>query len=293
MEETDVVLSDVHLNKIVEGDSKVKQYTRIKFFCPPIEENLVQSCTSCNTVDEDGDYVCNNQDINEYDVIGVYHNMATTLNNVGCQLWRGALLMCDFIHHNCEMFRNKNVLELGSGIGLTGIVAAQYAHQVICTDSQKTALDICQSNIEENSRFCKCTVKVTKLDWFRMTESSVSKFLQANLSNQYPVTILVCDCVYDNALTDALFRTLYFIATSMTLRNAVTIYISLEKRLNFTMQEFDVTCKEYSHFQDCLSELGKCDERFEIKQIPCSDFRQFFEYDRVVYLELWEIKYSL
>lgn len=61
------------------------------------------------------------------------HKASTTLKLVGLQVWRGALILADFILHNNDIFHDKNVLELGSGVGLTSIAAALYAKEVIAT----------------------------------------------------------------------------------------------------------------------------------------------------------------
>lgn len=50
------------------------------------------------------------------------------------QVWRSALLMGDFILENKNIFTcDQVVLELGSGVGLTGIVAAMCCKEVIFT----------------------------------------------------------------------------------------------------------------------------------------------------------------
>lgn len=53
---------------------------------------------------------------------------------VGMQVWRSALLMGDFILDNKNIFNGDQVvLELGSGVGLTGIVTAMCCKEVIFT----------------------------------------------------------------------------------------------------------------------------------------------------------------
>lgn len=53
---------------------------------------------------------------------------------VGMQVWRSALSMSDFIVENRHIFTGEQVvLELGSGVGLTGIVAAMYCKEIIFT----------------------------------------------------------------------------------------------------------------------------------------------------------------
>lgn len=53
---------------------------------------------------------------------------------MGRQIWRGALLLGDFVlQHGPSFLQDRTVLELGSGVGLTSIVAAMFATEVICT----------------------------------------------------------------------------------------------------------------------------------------------------------------
>ena len=59
--------------------------------------------------------------------------MSTPLEDVGLQVWRGALLMADYLIHNFVRFRDSVVLELGAGTGLVSIVAALAAQTVFCT----------------------------------------------------------------------------------------------------------------------------------------------------------------
>lgn len=50
------------------------------------------------------------------------------------QVWRSALLMADFVMGKRNIFSGDQVvLELGSGVGLTGIVAAMYCKEVVFT----------------------------------------------------------------------------------------------------------------------------------------------------------------
>lgn len=61
------------------------------------------------------------------------HSPSTTLNLVGLQVWRGALLLADFILSNHNLVKDKVIVELGSGTGLASFITAMYAKTVICT----------------------------------------------------------------------------------------------------------------------------------------------------------------
>ena len=65
------------------------------------------------------------------------HYRLTSVSMVGLQVWRGSLLLSDFILNSKESdpspFRDKVILELAAGTGLTSVVAATVAKSVICT----------------------------------------------------------------------------------------------------------------------------------------------------------------
>ena len=60
--------------------------------------------------------------------------MSTTLVDVGRQVWRGALLMVDYLLTvGCHRVKDSVVLELGAGTGLVSTVAASRAKHTFCT----------------------------------------------------------------------------------------------------------------------------------------------------------------
>jgi methyltransferase-like protein 22 len=84
------------------------------------------------------------------------------------QVWRGALLLNDFILHNPEKFANKTVLELGSGVGISSIVASIYAKKVICTDINVGGMvDLIKRNLDLNKHYQreKSNIEVMELNF--------------------------------------------------------------------------------------------------------------------------------
>ncbi|XP_013415585.1 methyltransferase-like protein 22 [Lingula anatina] len=252
-------------------------------------------------LDEDGDVVVSrHKDIEEeQDVIYIEHAMATKLSDVGLQVWRGALLLCDFILSQRSEFIDKVVLELGSGAGLASILLSAVAQTVYATDTGDEVLALCKKNCELNKNISchQNAINVRELDWFEDNFCQDPKnpfhWLAEDICRLKRNIILVAaDVIYDEDLTEAFFRRVHRI---MSVPPRKKLYISLEKRLNFTLSDLDVACPAYDHFQQCLSELTVFREdngvTYTVEQVP-STFPQYFKYDRTKYLELWLITSS-
>ncbi|XP_065416004.1 methyltransferase-like protein 22 isoform X3 [Chrysemys picta bellii] len=226
------------------------------------------------------------------------HTMATTLEDVGKQVWRGAFLLADYILFKRDMFRCCTVLELGGGTGITSIVMAMVAKTVYCTDVGEDLLAMCEQNVTLNKHLIEPEggeVKVKELDWlkdeFCTDPEAPYSWSEAEIADLHDHTtvILAADVFYDDDLTDALFKTLYKITHN--LKNSCTIYLSIEKRLNFTLRHMDITCEAYNHFRNTLNDLETLqDSKMKYTSEPIKlAFCQFLVYERIEQLELWKI----
>ncbi|XP_032957057.1 methyltransferase-like protein 22 isoform X7 [Rhinolophus ferrumequinum] len=229
------------------------------------------------------------------DVIKIEHTMATPLEDVGKQVWRGALFLADYILFQWDLFQGCTVLELGAGTGLASIVAATVAQTVYCTDVGADLLAMCQRNVALNSHLTASgggVVKVRELDWLKddlCTDPDVLfSWSEEDISDLYNHTtiLLAAEVFYDDDLTDALFKTLCRLAHK--LKNSCTAILSVEKRLNFTLSHLDVTCEAYDHFRSSLYRLEKledCQLRFAVEPVEAS-FPQHLVYERIQQLLL-------
>lgn len=194
---------------------------------------------------------------------------------VGLQVWRGALILADFLFHNRKKFADKQILELGSGVGLTSIAASIYAERnIVCTDINLGGLlDLLKSNVELNKQMInnRVTVQVMELD-FRNRNWSIE--LENAVKNAS--LIIAADVIYDNDITDELCITLKQILDPDTYnqRRDKEVYIALEKRYVFTLADLDTTAPCYEHF----IEVQKTNH-WRLDQVPI-DFPQYFDYVR-------------
>ena len=74
----------------------------------------------------------------------------STVDLVGLQVWRGALLLADYILSHPHEFHDKEVLELAAGTGITSIVVSELAKNVTCS-GKATDFQFC--NKSNNSSF--------------------------------------------------------------------------------------------------------------------------------------------
>jgi predicted nicotinamide N-methyase len=75
----------------------------------------------------------------------------TTPLPYGIVLWSSTIALAHEIASRAGTVRNKQVLELGAGTGLPGIVAASLgAAKVVQTDRNELVMKLCQRNVERN-----------------------------------------------------------------------------------------------------------------------------------------------
>jgi Lysine methyltransferase len=69
-------------------------------------------------------------------------------------VWRGALVLADYVLANSASFRGTVGLELGAGTGLAGLSLARFARRVVLTDAVDAALDLCQARCRPDLPSC-------------------------------------------------------------------------------------------------------------------------------------------
>ena len=75
--------------------------------------------------DSDGDLAVVRRGQEREEVVVIEHRLTTGLAQVGLQVWRGSLLLADWLLHHHGFLQGAGVLEVGAGTGLAAIVAAR------------------------------------------------------------------------------------------------------------------------------------------------------------------------
>lgn len=182
-------------------------------------------------------------------------------------------------------------------------------------------LDNCFSNVEMNFptyKYNEKSVRVRHLNWqnswppkviqaeeeFMTSPEYKYSWTSSDIDQVEEATILLAaDVIYSNGLTDAFFNILRKLMPPGSKR---VLFLSLEKRYNFTLEDLDIVAHSYRHFRTFFEEVvpeseGGRDKPtlkessvttpyFIGKRLDIGTIPQYIqEYDRGGDTELWEI----
>ncbi|KAM8710127.1 hypothetical protein ACLKA7_016854 [Drosophila subpalustris] len=206
---------------------------------PPSDSDVVAS------VDNDGDL-----DVQRplRGTIELEHSGATEIKLVGLQVWRGALLLADYLFAQRKELASKTIMELGAGVGLSSIAAAIHGSgQVYCTDvNLGNILELIRGNVQRNARLLQGQVSVLEYDFMAPKSQLSAELIEAiDVSD----VIMAADVIYDDALTDAFVAVIeHIFARAKASGRPKCIYMALEKRYVFTLEDCDSVAPMYEHF---------------------------------------------
>uniref|UniRef100_A0A672YKB3 FAM86 N-terminal domain-containing protein n=2 Tax=Sphaeramia orbicularis TaxID=375764 RepID=A0A672YKB3_9TELE len=108
----------------------------------------------------------------------------------GLVTWEAALHLTEWALDHQQTFRGRTVLELGSGVGLTGIAICRSCQPstYVFSDCHPTVLQKLRDNVDLNG-LDEQTVRVEELDWSTVTDEQLRAFGAD--------TVIAADVVYD------------------------------------------------------------------------------------------------
>lgn len=121
-------------------------------------------------------------------------------NEVGTKIWTAGMFLSEFCVQHSDMFKSANVVELGAGVGITGLTLAASEsppERIIMTDFSRDTMENLHYNVSINSEAIDdlTAVTVKELEWTSCTHATaIQSFLDIDPS-QIDV-ILAADCVY-------------------------------------------------------------------------------------------------
>ena len=80
------------------------------------------------------------------------------------KIWEASLILADYLA--AMPFKpEKRFLEIGAGLGVVGIVAASFGHNIIMTEYNKDARNFARANAQKNLSREHPNLQIVKLDW--------------------------------------------------------------------------------------------------------------------------------
>lgn len=139
---------------------------------------------------------------------GVKQELGQTLKSTGLTIWPAAPILCTYLtEHGEELLQGKNVLELGAGLGLAGLLAANMCTSIVLTDGDTETLSLLRKNVSQNAKrndngvFAK--VQCGQLRWGINMSPFAAKY---SPSGGFDV-ILGSDIIYSEDIISPLFDT--------------------------------------------------------------------------------------
>lgn len=252
--------------------------------------------------------------------ITIQQKSKTSLEFVGEQLWRGSLILSDYLIWKHNTFENCVLFELGSGVGFLSIIASHLRRssfkQIYMTDYDQEILDLGNLNIDLNNHIQpffdnyndnsntsnnqgNCRINSRVLNWYdKVTRLNIHELNGWSIEDQIilnsnEVLWLAADVIYDESITESFFQTM-----SNLMNNGEHLLMSVEKRFNFTIDEMSLIAHGYNKFLQYIHGSIICEivrdniilkKQFVGKRISLL-FPQYIEYDRVKDIEMWDIQ---
>ncbi|KAJ2952967.1 hypothetical protein O0L34_g7342 [Tuta absoluta] len=240
------------------------------YLCSVLENNTQQDyCYKHYVIDNDLEKIITIKETKNMVVNGT----------TGMRTWQAALMLADYMICSKDLFREKNILELGSGVGFTSIAISKYCNinSIMLTDCHNDVLKTIYENVQINfplhepkklgsgtvfSGNTNIPLYLMMLDWTRINDF---------LNDFVPDVLIGADIIYDPIILKPLCK---IIEHFFNKNKSLVVYIANVIRNEDTYKKFlelldcqNMTCENVpqtecvhikwdASIQRCLLKIG-------------------------------------
>ncbi|RUS84934.1 hypothetical protein EGW08_007296 [Elysia chlorotica] len=174
---------------------------------------------------DEGRVLPHEKTVREFSLAGHVFTIKQDWNSLGVAavVWDSAVVLGEYLVMNEASVKGKNVLELGAGTGLTGLVAAALGANVTVTEREE-ALPNLRATVDQNCADKSWVISATKLDWTQPVDDS-----------DFPAVDLIigADVIYIEETFQDLLRTILSLAKSDQTHVLLSCKIRYDRDLRF------------------------------------------------------------
>lgn len=181
----------------------------------------------------------------------------TKVGSVGSWCWESAICLAEYCYdHMFDQFKNKRIVEIGSGTGIVGLQLCALGGNVTLTDREEY-LELINYNIRKNQNVLIGTAQAKTLFWGDELNNNDKDFQNLDF-------VIVANCVYHSIELDQLIQTI----CNLCPENSQTCLLCCYELRN------DGIRKLVNEFHEKLIE-----KNFSVQYIEQKDFRTKYQND--------------
>ena len=270
------------------ADDGIEQETLFAFSYPPhlLPKKTRKSDSEAFEYDSDGDLVVHRRKTKEVEEtemrLRIFHWKSSTVEEVGRQVWRGALYLADLFLSGAIAIEGETLFEIGCGCGLTAIVAAICnVERVVASDLERN-IALAQKNLDVNSDLLLRRRRVHAIPFDVIDDIGRVPEELSGASLVYGA-----DVVYDDELSDAIVTLMETLLVTYPKLERRRFLFSVEKRFVFTIKDLRTVAHAFEYFmakmkEKLLEEGGRVRGSYDVKvEVMSGDkITQTFCYER-------------
>jgi len=181
----------------------------------------------------------------------------TKIGSVGSWCWESAICLAEYCYdHMFQQFKNKRIVEIGSGTGIVGLQLCALGGNVTLTDREEY-LELINYNIKKNENVLTGTAQAKTLFWGDDLNEDDKDFQNLDF-------VIVANCVYHSIELEELIKTI----CNLCPENSSTCLLCCYELRN------DGIHKLVNEFHEKLIE-----KKFSIQFIPINNLRLKYQND--------------